>query len=440
MKNASRRSFTSCRYAIPLLAALPLLAACSGSDLPPDLVLVTLDTLRVDQVGAYGSEAGLTPNLDELARVGLVHESAMTTMPTTGPAHASLMTGLAPYQHRVMRNALRLPRRLAPGTLASRLQQAGYQTAAFVTTSLLNRSISGYRGFAHYSNSDFAVRPGREVVSSTLAWLDETPDRPVFLWVHIYDPHSPYGPYAEKGAAHYVDPDEYGFVDPARFARPRAVKRMKRRYARGVRATDELLGSLIAGVRERLDDPLIVVVSDHGEAMDEHLESRGYAFDHGEFLDDEAIFIPLVLAGPGVTPGRSSGLASIRDLYTSLLAAAGLEDTEAEAAGRRDLRSIDNAPRLEIAERRWLTRREKRAVDDAGIAAVKRHEVAVSNGKVTVLLDSEGRVTSSGDAPEELVAAGRRRLELREGGGKAAETLDVDAKTEEALRGLGYIE
>jgi choline-sulfatase len=146
--SASRR-----KSAGPVLAAIALAAmvlACGGGAPGPSIVLVTLDTLRWDHVGAYGSERGLTPHLDALARDGIVHEVAYTTMPTTSPAHASLMTGLEPYQHGVRRNGVALPSALRGRGLAGRLRAAGYATGAFVTARILDESATGFDGFDRY--------------------------------------------------------------------------------------------------------------------------------------------------------------------------------------------------------------------------------------------------------------------------------------------------
>jgi hypothetical protein len=118
------------RRASALALTASLTIACGAPAPPTDLVVVTLDTLRVDHVGAYGSDRGLTPALDAFALAGLVHDATFTTMPTTSPAHASLMTGLPVYRHDVRRNGVPLPSRLRERGLAGRLREAGYATGA----------------------------------------------------------------------------------------------------------------------------------------------------------------------------------------------------------------------------------------------------------------------------------------------------------------------
>jgi arylsulfatase A-like enzyme len=181
-------------------------------------------------------------------------------------------------------------------------------------------------------------------------------------------------------------------------------------------------------------------VADHGEALDEHLDQLGYAFDHGELLDSASIFVPLVVAGPGVEPGRSASAVSIRDLYPTFLATAGIEQPDAADEDRRDLRAASVARRLVWVERRSLIPGERKMVGPEAIALMKTQEVAVSDGTRTLILDSEGRVTSSGETAPDLVAAGRARLERLGGRSGGTQKIEVDSETEEALRGLGYIQ
>jgi arylsulfatase A-like enzyme len=418
------------RRARALLALAVALAGCAREATPPSILLVTLDTLRIDHVGAYGGPPDATPAFDALAREGLVHERAYTTMPTTAPAHVSLFTGLLPHEHGVDRNGVPAPERVRERELAARLRAAGYATAAFVTTSLLDRRLTGFDGFEIYDVPTRPLRPGDEAVAAALRWLDVTARRPVFLWVHLYDPHAPYGDADDKRRGLPLDPSQYGWVEAARFADSDPRHERRAAYARGVRAADAALGALLAGVQARVATPLLVAVTaDHGEALDEHLAARGYGFDHGEFLDAEQIRIPMLLAGPGVAPGRSRGVVSIRDLYATLLAAAALP---AGAAGARDLRAASDAPRVALCERR-----PEASPNDAptpGAAAlVTAHAVAASDGDATAIVGEDG--APAAHAPPALVEAARAVLAARARDARAPE---IDAGTREALRSLGY--
>jgi len=431
-----------CRNAgLALVAAAlgAMLVACGSGPPRPSIVLVTLDTMRRDHVGAYGSERGLTPHLDALAREGIVYDAAYTTMPTTSPAHASLMTGLEPFQHGVRRNGVALSPPLRPQVLAERLRGAGYATAAFVTTRLLDESASGFQGFDRYVAPKQVLWSGSSAAEAALRWLDEEARRPFFLWLHIYDPHAPYGDADDKQRNLPVDPGIYGFVDPARFADDDR-SRMAALYAKGVRAADAALGELLAGVRARALDPLIVVVADHGESLDESLEARGYAYDHGEFLEEQEIRIPLVIAGPGVTAGRSSAVASIRDLYTTLLEAAGVGDPEAGPEGRRDLRRPSTESRFVAVERRLIGRGEARRMSAARSRVLGLQALAVTDGSSVVTMDVAGRVSSPPPSPPELLEAARQKWSQLGTASPTATSHRIDASTRDALRALGYID
>lgn len=415
-----------------IAAAGAALAGLScASEKPPSLLLVTLDTLRVDHVGAYGGSE-LTPSLDALAAEGLIHEAAYTTMPTTGPAHLSLFTGLYPSEHGGRRNGERLREQHLERELAQRLRRRGYATAAFVTSLMLHPGATGLRGFEVYDAPHGALRHGDDVVSAALTWLQRERRRPVFLWVHLYDPHAPYGSPDEKRLSFPVAPDDYGWVGSERYASPERRRAMAERYARGVEGCDAALGRLVSGVRAALSrPPLVVVAADHGESLTEHLEERGYAYDHGEFLDAESVWIPLVLAGPGVEPGRSSGAVSIRDLYTTLLLAAGLRDARAEVEDRRDLRRRSDARRVLRVERRIFEFTPK--------AAVRAHAAAATDGSQLVIVGEDGTISralgpAAGATPAELERAAAGGLEPGSPTGGRA----IDPQLRQALEQLGY--
>jgi arylsulfatase A-like enzyme len=209
-------------------------------------------------------------------------------------------------------------------------------------------------------------------------------------------------------------------------------------YAKGVRAADAALGEFLAGVRAHAPEPLILVVADHGESLDESLEARGYAYDHGEFLEAQEIQIPLVIAGPGVIPGRSSAVASIRDLYTTLLEAAAVGDPEAESEGRRDLCRPTGESRFVAVERRLLGRAEAQRMNAARSEVLRLHALAVTDGSSTVTLGVTGQVSSPAPSPPELLEAARRKWSEIVAASHTAASHRIDASTREALRALGY--
>jgi arylsulfatase A-like enzyme len=303
----------------------------------------------------------------------------------------------------------------------------------------LELEVSGFGGFEHYDDPPHGqeLREGREVVDAALHWLDEECcERPVFLWVHIFDPHSPYGNAQDKRRGLPVDPGIYGFVDEKRLGVAER-ERMNSLYAKGVREADFILGKLLDGLSKRLHEPLLAIVSDHGEALDEHLHSRGYAYDHGEYLDDEQIRIPLVLAGPGVERGRSPSAASIRDLYTTILEASGIGDPAAQERGRRDLRLSSPEPRIVAVERRVVFSNEFPRSRAGATDTMNQHAIAISDGHHTVLVGADGSISPAHLATEALGTAGKRRWsEIIKLARFSPHHLD-DA-TRKALEALGY--
>lgn len=431
MATASRTLALVLMLAAGAVVGLP---AC-GEVARPDIVLVTLDTLRLDHVGAYGDSRGLTPNLDRLAQSGLVHEAAFTTMPTTGPAHLSLFTGLYPSELDATRNAELLGERHLSRELASLLAARGYATAAFVTSVVTGPDATGLRGFELYQQPANPLTPSSEVVSAALEWLATVPNRPIFLWLHIYDPHAPYGDTNQKRVSMPLDPRLYGWIDPAHFASAEVASQLEGWYRDGVRQADAELGRLLAGVGELRSRkgiaPMVIVTADHGESLAEHMATRGYAYDHGEFLDPETVRIPLVIAGPGIAPGRSSAAVSLRDLYTTVLEAAGLGDPSAQTEGRRDLRVPSSTLRIIEIERRSFTLAQP--------ASVEAHYGGASDGVRMVIAGADGRLTAVGKGASKALkrAAARRAKESARAARRAPP--DFSPEMIRDLKELGYL-
>jgi choline-sulfatase len=283
-----------------MLASLLLLAATSA----PNVVLVTIDTLRADRVGAYGYAAGETPTIDRLAREGVLVEDVVVQVPQTRPSHASIFTGRYPYEHGIRDN---YSKPLAPGTptVASVLRQRGWDTGAFIGAYPVSRPSGLDQGFAVYDDpfaaGDDTTRQARterrakEVVDRALEWLAKPRSSSFFAWVHLFDPHAPYEapePYRKRHAASPYDGE--------------------------VAYADAQLGRLLArldesGARERT---LVVVTSDHGEGLGEHGED-----EHMLFVYDSTLKVPLVFSWPGRLPAGARVLGQFRsvDLLATIL-------------------------------------------------------------------------------------------------------------------------
>jgi choline-sulfatase len=287
------------RAALGLFFVLTLGGAPAGAEPPaagpPSVLLLTLDTTRADALGAYlGKDGGdaRTPVLDGLAARGLRWAQAITPTPLTLPAHASLLTGLAPPEHGVRTNGAEALPRDVP-TLAEAYALRGYTTAGFVASPVLDRRFGLARGFGRYSDKPTAERTAREMTGAALEWLGRQPaGKPVFLWVHYYDAHAPYLPPG-------MDPK----ASPAQ------------RYAGEVATVDREIGRLLAALSGGAERWLIAAVGDHGESLGEHGEP-----DHGIFLYHSTMHVPLLLAGPGVPRGKVvEQVVSTRRLASTLL-------------------------------------------------------------------------------------------------------------------------
>ncbi len=291
---------------LAVLAAAGTLAAQDTARRPPDVVLVTVDTLRADAPGFAGNPAVETPVLDRLAAAGRVFSNAHAHNVVTLPSHANILTGRYPYQHGVRDNGgFRLGRSVP--TMATVLRDAGYATAAFVAAFPLDSTFGLDRGFEVYDDrypegsdpTEFSLpeRRGDEVVAAALAWWRERRGGPRFLWVHLFDPHAPYAP-PEPFASRYRD----------------------RPYLGEVAATDAFLAPLIEPFLAGSEPPaLLAVTADHGEALGEHGE-----LTHGLFAYEPTLAVPLVLWGRGVEPGRDPRPARHVDLFPTVLEVAGV--------------------------------------------------------------------------------------------------------------------
>jgi choline-sulfatase len=265
------------------------------------VLLVTIDTLRADHVGAYGAKTGATPHLDALAARGTVFEEALASVPLTLPSHASILSGLEPPHHGVHLNG----RAIFPAdaaTLATVLKGRGYATAAFVAAYVLDRRFGLGRGFDLYDDrierrgAGASVleseRPCAAVAAAAEQWIGGQPG-PFFAWVHFYEPHAPYDP-----------PSPY------------REQQGGRPYDGEIAAADACLGRVIAAAEARAPGRLVVAATgDHGEALGDHGE-----LTHGFFVYQSTLRVPLILAGPGVPVSRRTALARAVDLMPTLLA------------------------------------------------------------------------------------------------------------------------
>lgn len=299
---------------------------------PPDFLLITLDTVRADHTTPSGYARNTTPNLTRLGADGAVFLEAYAPCPVTAPSHLSMFSGLTPGRHGIRTNGLRIP----PESMAlpAALRGAGYQTAAFVSSFVLSRRFGWSEGFEHFDDVFDAAHasvpatrwegfelPGGALdqradttTEKVLRWLAARPAdaRPIFLWVHYFDPHTPYDP-----PAAWRDRFAPASADP--------LTEWIRRYDQEIAFTDAEMGRLLDGFRRYRSgrgEALVVVASDHGEAMMEH----GHVH-HGLTVYEESVRVPWVVSWPGRLPAggrRLSGPVSLVDLAPTIIGLLGL--------------------------------------------------------------------------------------------------------------------
>jgi len=299
------------------VAGLLLLAVGCGAPERPDVLLVTIDTLRADRLGCYGYERATTPTLDRLAKEGVRYDQCQTPIPITLPAHASLLTGLTPPEHGVRNNGIyRLPASVP--TLTEELRAAGYRTGAFVAALPLAARGGLDRGFDRYdaelpeasaSSFNFQERPATEVVAAAMDWVrGQSGEKPLFLWIHIFEPHAPYEPTAPYDELYADSP-----------------------YDGEVAVADQAIGSLLSQLdASRSRERLTVITADHGEGLGEHGEPT-----HALFVYQSTLRVPLIFHAPSRWPQGVTveGPVSLVDVAPTLLQALDIEPARLSPTG-----------------------------------------------------------------------------------------------------------
>jgi choline-sulfatase len=427
------QAFPTMSAALAGFAAAALqVSGCGGSRAEnpasrPDVLLVTIDTLRADRLGCYGHAAALTPTLDALAARGVRFETAVAHVPLTGPSHASILTGRTPLGHGLRDNGgYVLPREL--GTAAEDFRRSGYRTAAFVSGFPLDRRFGMDRGFETYDDhlprgndrrrTPYVERFGDATTDATLRWLKAATGpapQPYFLWIHYYDPHAPYEPPGDLADRFRGSPydGEIAFVD--------------RQIARLFAALED---------RRSLSRTLVLVTADHGESLGEHGEGT-----HGLFLYDTTLRIPWMMAGPGIPAGRvSRTVARGIDTLPTLLEYAGLPL-------RKDIEGRSLRPAAEGREMPDLptyaeTLYPEREYGWAPLFAWRTARYKYIDAPKPELYDL---VADAHESTNTLAEQGPKANELRRMLAAARErpvptaTADVDPETAERLAALGYV-
>ncbi|HJR59655.1 MAG TPA: sulfatase-like hydrolase/transferase [Vicinamibacterales bacterium] len=390
----------------------------NSSSRRPNVVLITIDTLRADRVGR-----GLTPAIDRLAGRGTTFTNVRATAPLTLPSHVSLMTGTMPPVHGVRENGAIFDRQTP--TIARRFKDAGYRTGAFVGAYVLNRRFGLDDGFETYDDAVRrnptraeqleAERPAVEVIDAALAWLQRpAPDlqrsasslQPFFLWVHLYDPHAPYAPppaYRQAGGHAYDGEVAYADAQVGR-----------------------LLDALEAGGLAA--STVVAVTGDHGESLGEHGEAT-----HGMLAYDAALRVPLVIAVPAAVRDHNAAPMSLADLAPLLLREAGLGAARPPApvyAESRYPRRVGWHALSALADDRWKLIRssETELYEIAADPAEQRNVAADHPGVVTAMAAALQKIQAGARSPAAIAPeAGERLRALGYASGSSPLTIDDPA-------------
>jgi len=419
------------------------LVACGGEAHPPrpNVLLVTIDTLRADRCSVYGYEQRTTPRLEELAAGGVLVEQAYAPMATTAPSHAAVLTGRFPLQLGLLQNGAEL--RAEELTLAERLRELGYRTAAFVSAFPVHSKFGFDQGFESYDEPTENERLAPDTLGRATRWFDEWKsgsERPFFVWTHLFDPHSPYRPPAKHREK---------FL-PEGATRQQREAWLSAGYDGEIHFTDRSLGQLFDHLRAigAWENTLVIVTADHGEGLGDHGEHQG----HGLFVYEEAVRVPLLFHWPGRLPAgrRVAGPVSTVEIEPTLLALLGVPD-ETAAIGRdlgaalRGEADLDPAHPIHTQRRSYLSE----VVRDQEVKGFKfglrvgswKYIEALEEGTVELYdlaLDPHETVNVAADHPEAVESLGRHVREWVQehalGGGESR----LSEEDLERLEALGY--
>lgn len=400
-------TLVACQSSAPSPSSSPAAPA------PRNLVIVTVDTLRADRVGTYGYQPARTPVIDDVARTGARFDSAFSVAPITLTAHASLMTGRYPPGHDARHNGLAVKADLP--TLAASFKARGFATAAFVSAFPLDRRFGLARAFDVYDDElprdtngrPLNERPGLETARRASEWLGAHHAQQFFLWMHVFEPHAPYGSTANGSVAS--------------------------RYDAEIAVADRAIGRLLAALGPEASRTVVVVTSDHGEAFGEHGE-----LGHSIFVYDTTLRVPLVMRGPGIAAGVTVTVpVSLVDLAPTLVAMFDLQAFPTDGVSLRPALSgtpIDNrtiyaesfAPLLDFG---WSPLRTVREDGWKYIEAPRAelYDLGRDSAEASNLLATESQ------------RADRLRARLETFGGNDAPAASLTPESAGRLRSLGYL-
>lgn len=413
-----------------------LALATAGSR--PDLVLITIDTLRADHVGAYGYQRPTTPTLDTLARRGTRYTRAWSTSSWTLPAMTSMITGTWPLTHGLVVAERDAQPALHPDlpNLPQTLQNLGYRTYGLTANGHLNGRFGFDRGFDRYAARGFSIRRlVRPVLQQFAADLQEGP--PFFLWLHVFDPHGPYlrqstfEQFAPTAGVRVLQEDDLRAARAEGTLTHAMLDEVVAAYDSEIRHDDDLIAELFTWL-PRAAEAFIVVAADHGEMFDDHGD-----FGHPERLYDELTRIPLIVVDPADPRARVSDRpSSLIDVFPTLVAAAGAPPVDTPGVDLRTAVDPERPVFLDVQRstaRRGVVRgRWKLLVDDRDPAGQRLFDLQT---------DPREQEDLASRRPDVVAALGRLLQEhARLPAVGPGPLVPPDSDHVERLRALGYLD
>jgi len=391
------------------------------------VILISIDTCRADRLSCYGFPLKTTPNIDAIAKEGVLFGNAVSPVPTTLPAHASMLTGTIPSYHGVHDNEYyKLGR--SHVTLAEILAREGFTTGAVISAFVMDSQFGLDQGFESYNdefeeeleNTIIAQRRGAEVSRFAIDWLAEHKDEKFFLFLHYYDPHARYEP-----------------------PEPFLSRYRNNLYAGEVAYADYCIGQVIKKLKEfgLYDSSLIIITSDHGEMLGEHRE-----LTHGYFIYQSAIKVPLIVKLPGQASSRRiDNLVGLIDIVPTVCGVLGLEvpphvqgeDMSRLLRGRK----LPDQDRYLYCESMYPTRYKGNSL--LGVITERWKYIQTTRPELYDLLSDPGEIFNLAEKlPQQariLQSRLKQILEQTVGKSKTEAKVELDEEGRKRLESLGYI-
>ena len=428
-----------------------------GTDAPrpqPNIVLITIDTLRADHLGSYGYPRPSSPSIDRLAESGLLFERALAAAPWTLPSMASLHTSLYPPEHGAIGARTPLPDDLT--TLAESLQGAGYHTTGFVTHVFVSRRYGLAQGFRAFDESlvqGHEAVTSEELTANALGYLRRLGSEPFFLWVHYFDPHFSYVRHPEFDFVEAdASPDRFGYeellvAEPAlrdgAVPDPFSVETVESIYDEEIAFTDAAIGRLLEGIEGLdLDRPIVTALTaDHGE----YFMERG-RFGHGRDVYDELLHVPLIISGDIDETLKGRRVPEAVEVTSLAYTLAELGQVEDNPFQGRDLLAVNDRERRIVFSYgcyAWGSDERKIMVESEGWKLIRhlddgRFELYDVGRDPQELENQWDQETGTAGATKNALRAALDESAQSQGG--QAPSIDLAPEEIERLEALGYVQ